>query len=334
MTDFIETEKLYPLKFEPIYQRRVWGGTLMSEKLRRDPPAGTGESWEVSDRPEAQSRIANGELAGAELGQLVRRYGAALIGSAAQTSDRFPLLVKLIDAGERLSLQVHPDAEAAESIGNGAEPKTEMWYVIDSRPGSVILAGMNSRSSRQLLEDKLHSAEVEQLFQSYPSVPGDAYFIPAGLPHAIGAGNLILEIQQNSDTTYRLSDWGRVDSQGRARELHVENGLRSIHFAGLTSPRVAGVFGKAPRNRKYDIINRCPYFYVCELHLTERWNDDTSSRSFHLLSVVSGGLTVRRGAQSVKVAAGETALVPACWGVYQADPETPGEETIVIKTTL
>jgi len=337
---FPDTGELYPLAFAPILKERLWGGTMLRDVLHREIPEGNGvpigESWELSDRADAQSTVVNGPLAGRTLGELVNHYREALVGRLWRGGSRFPLLVKLIDAGERLSLQVHPDAAACALLGGGAEPKTEMWYVMAARRGAAILAGLSGRATKQQVREKVASPEVESLLQSYESYPGDAYFITAGTPHAIGAGNLILEIQQNSDTTYRLSDWGRTDSQGRSRELHLEQGMKSIHFTNRSTPRIAGVVGSANHNRKFDVVTMCPFFSVSDLRLTGAWNDDTGGRSFHIVSAINAPAAVSRTAPDaarLRLAAGESALIPAACGAYTIEPLGPGE-TAVLRTTL
>lgn len=333
----VDIEQLYPLKFRPIYQERIWGGTLMEEHLNRTLPEHgdpIGESWELSDRDDAQSVVAEGALADWTVNELFHYYRSAFAGSAAMKYTRFPLLVKLIDAGERLSLQVHPDENACAQLGNGAEPKTEMWYVIAARKNAKILAGLNPRSTRLQIMEKLDSPEVETLLQVYPSLPGDAYFIQSGTLHAIGAGNLILEIQQNSDTTYRISDWGRVGSDGKPRQLHREAGLKSICFTNRTTPRIAGVSVSTAFNRKFEVVKLCPYFKVADLRLVSPWVDDTSpGNSFHLLSAVHGWVQVGRDTRVATLLPGESALVPACFGAYTVTPLDEGE-TVVVKTTL
>jgi len=340
MSDFLPSNLLYPLKFMPIYQARIWGGTQMSDVLKREVPTADepiGESWEIVDRDGENSVVENGPLAGKTLHELLQHYGRELVGRKAKSINRFPLLVKLIDAGDRLSLQVHPDDTACARIGGGAEPKTEMWYIVAARKGAQILAGLQSRATRQQLVSMLNSPDVENLLQVYPSLPGDAYFITSGTLHAIGGGNLILEIQQNSDTTYRVSDWGRVDANGVSRELHVEQGIHSINFMNRTSPRIAGVTDHVSHNRKFDVVSFCPFFTAADLRLTELWTDDTGSfGSFHMVSAVNGPVMVGKAddpARSVRLSAGETALIPACFGAYVVVPEGSGE-TIVVKTTL
>ncbi len=331
--------ELYPLTFEPIYKSRIWGGTQLSDVLHRDLPESTepiGEAWEIVDRDEAQSVVKNGPLAGKTLAELVKRFGSQLIGRKnGVDTTRFPLLVKMIDAGDRLSLQVHPDERACARLGEGAEPKTEMWYLVSSRPGARILAGLDSRATRQQLIETLNSSEVENYLQVYPSQAGDAYFITSGTLHAIDAGNLILEIQQNSDTTYRASDWGRVDSNGQSRELHVEKALASIDFMNRTSPRIPGVVGEVPYNRKYPVVNRCRFFSVDSLHLIQPWRDNTDAESFHLISAINRPVGIGREGQApdVVLAIGETALLPAAYGSYVITPTEEGQ-TNVVKCTL
>ncbi len=333
-----DAEQLMPLEFSPVYQPRIWGGTMMHDVLGRQVPAGDtpiGESWELSDRPEAMSVVSGGPLAGRSLHELLTHYGTALTGGAT-APERFPLLVKLIDAGERLSLQVHPDELACRSIGGGAEPKTEMWYIIAARRGGCILAGLEPRATLVQTKSLLNSPEVEQVLRKHPSVPGDAYFIPAGTLHAIGAGNLILEIQQNSDTTYRLSDWGRVDAQGKSRELHVEKGLVSVHFTDRSNPRIAGVSDQAEHNRKFPIVKECRHFAVDDLRLTGVWHDSTASgRSFHLLSMIDGHARVETDAGAkLLLVPGETVLIPFLCGAYRIIPENGSRPVTVVRTTL
>jgi len=333
---FVESSELYPLKFVPIYQRRIWGGTLMTDVLHRDVPAAlapVGESWEIVDREGEDSVIANGELAGAKLSEVVRHYGRQLLGARAANAARFPLLVKLIDAGERLSLQVHPDESVCAQLKNGAEPKTEMWYIVAAKDNAKILAGLHGRATKQQLKEKLNDPAVEDMLQVYPSAVGDAYFITSGTLHAIGGGNLILEIQQNSDTTYRVSDWGRVDDNGKPRELHVDLGLKSINFMNRTSPRIAGASDQAGHNRKFSVVNNCRFFSIDDLRLTGVWNDDTaSSKSFHMISAINAPVKVGKPEHLVELGVGETALLPACLGAYIIEPMA--KHCTVLKTTL
>ena len=338
MMNFPDSGNLYLFLFEPLYQRRLWGGHLLKDILGRALPATApgqdpvGESWEVSDRDDAQSKVVNGPLAGCGLSELVRHYGAALLGGNCPPG-RFPLLVKLIDAGERLSLQVHPDEAYCRAAQDGSEPKTELWYIVGHEPHGEILAGLSPRATRDQLAKMLTSPQAAELLQRFPSHAGDSYFIQAGTVHAIGGGNLILEIQQNSDTTFRISDWGRVGLDGKPRQLHLEQGLRAIGFANHVAPRIPAAVGETAFNRKLPLVERhC--FAIDQLRLVDEFPDHTGglSGSFHLLSVVRGAVSVMLpGREPVRLGVGMTGLMPAAAGAYRIVPE--GRAT-VLKTHL
>ncbi len=219
-----------PLVFEPIFMERVWGGRRLEEfygkKLPPDLPIG--ESWEIVDRPEAQSVVRNGSLGGRTLHELWSKHRGAIFGDVPD-APRFPLLVKLLDAREKLSVQVHPPDEFVRAFGG--EAKTEFWYIADAEPNAELYVGLRRGSTRHDFEQALHTSDVAQHIHRIQVRTGDALFLPSGRVHAIGAGNLIVEIQQNSDTTYRVFDWNRLGTDGKPRALHVEESLRCIDFA-------------------------------------------------------------------------------------------------------
>ena len=221
---------LYPLTFQPIFKERVWGGRSLERLYRKALPPGRpiGESWEITDRPEAVSVIANGPLAGKDLRWLTEAHARELLGTAQAQNGRFPLLIKLLDAREKLSLQVHPPARIAAQLDG--EPKTELWYIADARPGAELYAGLRPGVTRSELERKIKEGSVADCFHRLPVKAGDAMFLPSGRVHAIGAGVVIFEIQQNSDTTFRVFDWNRPGLDGRPRELHVAQSLQCIDF--------------------------------------------------------------------------------------------------------
>lgn len=218
------------IQFTPIYQERVWGGRDLANRLgRKLPPEGVfGESWEIVDRPEAQSVVQDGEFAGLTLRALIEQHSARVMGSAWESARPFPILVKWLDCQERLSLQVHPPASIAPELGG--EPKTECWYIAECREGAGLLAGLCEGVTRADFAQALEQGMLEPLCHRFEISRGDHIFIPSGRIHAIDAGNLILEIQQNSDTTYRVYDWGRVGLDGKPRQLHLEESLASIDF--------------------------------------------------------------------------------------------------------
>jgi len=337
----LENSQFYPMKFTPVYMHRMWGGNMMREVLHRETPedlAPVGESWEVSDRADGAVTVANGALAGEKFDAVYHHYCKQILGPKGRNAEKFPLLVKILDAGDRLSLQVHPDERACREIGGTAEPKTEMWYILDCTPQGKIMAGLSPRATRLQVTGSLKSPDVENLLQVHHSQPHDAYFIPAGTLHAIGGGNLILEVQQNSDTTYRVSDWGRVDSKGKSRKLHWENSLKSIDFVGRANCRIAAASLQTPFNRKFKIVNQCPFFAVNELHLHAPWFDSTlPSESFHLITAVSGAVKVGRSSEdaaAITLQKGETTLIPYCFGAYTLWGVDSQKETIAVQTSL
>ncbi|MBR2510495.1 MAG: class I mannose-6-phosphate isomerase [Lentisphaeria bacterium] len=331
---------LYPLMFAPVYMKRMWGGTMMTELLNREVPFNgvdpIGESWELVDREGEQSVVVNGIHAGKTMEELLKLFRSDILGPKGASCERFPLLVKLIDAGERLSLQVHPDAEACQKIGGDAQPKTEMWYILGCREDGCILAGLSSRATKLRLTESINSPEVENLLQKFPSEAGDGYFITSGTLHAIGGGNLILEIQQNSDTTYRISDWGRLDQHGNPRELHVEKGMMSINFSNRSGCRIAGDVNNTDYNRKIPMVKDCPFFRIEALHLANESQETTAdSGSFHLLSSASGSFVIRCSTGEITIKLGETALLPYSIGNYTVTPVSNGDgKNILIRTTL
>ncbi len=332
----IDKDQLYPLVFEPVYKEVMWGGSKLSTVMGRQlPPTSEpiGEAWEICDRPEIESCVSNGPLAGTSIHALVENFGKDFVGGTFK-GGRFPLLVKIIDAGKRLSLQVHPDEAACARLANGAEPKTEMWYIIQADKGSKIIAGLKGTATKRRFIDSLNSVDVERLLQVFDSEAGDAYFINAGRIHAIGAGNLLLEVQQSSDTTYRVSDWGRVGADGKPRALHLKEALECVDFMDRTVSRITGVSDSVPHNRKYPIINKCPFFKVDDLRLVEEWRDSTESTdSFHILTAVNNPVKVGRDSLMTEVPAGMSCLVPAIFGSYAIHVK-PDVETTVVKTSL
>jgi mannose-6-phosphate isomerase len=233
----------------------VWGGrTLETRYHRRLPDGPVGESWELVDRPEAVSRVASGPLAGLDLHSLWVEQPTLFGPLTAPRSSRFPLLIKLLDCAETLSVQVHPDARAAAALGG--EPKSEVWIVLEAAPGAELYAGLRRGTARTAFEAALDRGgrEVVPMLHRLSPAGGDMMRIPAGRLHAIGAGNLLCEIQQNSDTTYRIYDWDRRGLDGRPRPLHLEASLRCIDFEDFEpglEPRDAGPIEvlEAPRVR-------------------------------------------------------------------------------------
>jgi mannose-6-phosphate isomerase len=244
---------------------RVWGGHRITGELARGPasPALIGESWELVDREDAQSVVALGPLAGRTLHELWRDHRTELLGPGVPDAPRFPLLAKILDARETLSVQVHPPAAIANRLGG--EPKTEMWYLLDATPGACVYAGFKKGVGKPEFERALEAGTVESLLHRIPVRKGDSIFIPSGRCHAIGAGCLIVEIQQNSDTTYRVFDWNRVGLDGKPRQLHVAESLASIDFADQ-EPQLSGKTADG-------VLAACEYFKVTEVEIKEPWRE-------------------------------------------------------------
>lgn len=229
---------VYPLKFDPIYKDRIWGGRNLERLFARDLPAGEliGESWELADLKEGVSIVSNGPDAGSSLTEITAGWGKQLLGRAQPLENgRFPLLLKLLDAGDILSLQVHPDGRAVAQIGGEAALKTECWYVVESRDGYIYKGakpGLSADEFRQAIE----TDTCEQVVRRIDVAAGDFHYLPAGTVHAIGAGCLMAEVQTPSDTTYRVTDWGR------GREIHVERSMQCIRYelTGDDPPGAAG----------------------------------------------------------------------------------------------
>lgn len=219
-----------PLTFVPLYMERVWGGRRLAEDLGRELPgdAPIGESWELVDREEAQSIVADGPLKGTTLNELWTAHRVQIFGVDAPSTPRFPLLGKLLDAKDTLSVQVHPPADVAPLLHG--EPKTEMWYLLGASDEAMLYAGFRKGMTRERFERAIAEGAIKDTLHAVAVTEGDTMFIPSGRCHAIGAGCLIIEIQQNSDTTYRVYDWDRLGLDGKPRQTHIEESLVSVDF--------------------------------------------------------------------------------------------------------
>ncbi len=245
------------ITFEPLYQERVWGGAALAELPDRTPPPGrlTGESWEVSDRPEACSAVSAGPERGRSLRWLRENRAREILGPRYPPEQPFPILVKWLDCRQRLSLQVHPPEAVARRLGG--EPKTENWFVAHAAPGAALLAGLKEGATRAQFEKAIRENTLEELVHRFPVRAGDSFFVPAGRVHAIDAGCLILEIQQNSDTTYRVYDWGRKGLDEKPRALHVKESLACIDFSDFEPAALRP-------GRAETVLAECPFFRVTQ----------------------------------------------------------------------
>ena len=304
---------LYPLTFHPIFKERVWGGRRLESLYgkRLPPDATVGESWEITDRPEGVSVIANGPLAGRTLRWLMEEHAAELLGAARALGGRFPLLVKILDAQDKLSLQVHPPAALAAFLGG--EPKTEMWYITDATPDAALFVGLKRGVTRAQFEARVADGTVAECFHRVNVRAGDAMFLPSGRVHAIGAGSVLFEIQQNSDTTYRVFDWNRVGLDGRPRELHVAPSLASIDFTDFEPALLRAEPSSAAADACRTLVND-PLFRVEVGELAAGKSVRCATPSVVVLGVIHGELVVRHAAGDARLCAGDFCLLPASLG--------------------
>lgn len=317
---------LPPLQFEPILKRHLWGGRRLGESL--DKPIGQGddyaESWEISDHHDDVSIVEDGPLAGTSLRDLIRTRGNELLGPAHESATEFPLLVKFIDAHQNLSVQVHPDDAQAKRLAND-NGKTEAWVVLDVEPGGLIYAGLNPGVTRETFSRAIEAGTVVELVHTIKPEPGDCILIPAGTVHAIGAGVLLAEIQQMSDTTFRIFDWNRTGPDGKPREVHIPQALEVTDFArGPVDPwksEESPIEGGGTRRP----LARCPYFALERIR--GGFKEDSpiavgrSERDrFTILIVTEGFAELESPFGSIALRYGQTVLLPASLGACTVRP--------------
>lgn len=307
------------LRFEEAYFERIWGGKKLEGILGKTPPPGRsiGEAWLISDHLQHESVVAEGPCAGRTLRSLLQEAPEALLGTRAQLTHygRFPLLLKLLDAAEPLSVQVHPDDATAQRLGEPDTGKTEMWYVIEADPGAELICGLDPAIRRDDLLKHLEEGSIESILPCFPAPPGTAAFVAAGTVHAIGGGFLLAEIQQNSDLTYRLYDYNRLDHHGRPRDLHIDKSLAAIHFGaqhgGAAQPLRFIRDGATAR-----VMAACRYFATEIIECEDHFKRALPRDSFHILLALSDALTVDAAGGSATLRRGEAVLVPGALDAY------------------
>ena len=306
-----------PLTFEPIFMERVWGGRRLESEFGKKLPSQRpiGESWEIVDRPEAQSIVRDGLLRGKTLHELWTQYRGEIFGEGPDSS-RFPLLLKLLDAHDKLSLQVHPPEKLADRLGG--EPKTEFWYIAAADAGAELYLGFRESITRDQFEKALRDGTAADYVHKIRVRTGDAVFLPAGRCHAVGAGILLIEVQQNSDTTYRVFDWNRVDDKGKQRQLHVDQALQCIDFDDV-APKLVEPQG--------ELLLRNDLFEV------QKWNLDSPREiaargQFAIACCLTGSLRCA----DVDLTPGEFFLIPAQLENRQLHSRTEG--TTLLRITI
>lgn len=298
------------LHFQPIYQERVWGGRTLEQFLSRKLPgaAPIGESWELVDRPEAQSIVTNGPWAGKTLREVLASHGEQIMGPAWPKERPFPILVKWLDCRDRLSVQVHPPAGIAARLGG--EPKTENWYFARVDEGAAVYAGLRGGINRETFERAISAGTVDQCLERPLVHQGDSLLIHSGVMHAIDAGNVILEIQQNSDTTYRVYDWGRVGLDGKPRALHIRESLECLGANTAPTPRIL------PAAAGPGVLAQCREFTIRRVMLKPGDSLELAAgEQPRIVSVVEGGGELKRG---------DNVLVPfaSCFSFTASGPTT------------
>lgn len=312
--------KLYPLKFTPLFKHKIWGGEKLKNILNKDEEGkDVGESWEISGVQDNISTVCNGFLEGNDLQELIEVYMGDLVGDKVyeKFGVEFPLLIKFIDANDVLSVQVHPDDEMAKERHH-SYGKTEMWYVMEAEKDAELIVGFNRPVSKEEYMQKVQEGTLEEVLNKEKVQPGDCVFMPAGRVHAIGAGVLVAEIQQTSDITYRIFDWNRLDAQGKGRELHTDLAVDAIDFSFYKDYMTRY---KALENEVVSLV-QCPYFTTNLIELTkEKTQNLHQLDSFVIYMCVEGDLVLKTMEDELIMKKGETILIPAIIDEVQLIPQ-------------
>ncbi len=317
----VHHQPLYPLRFEPIYQYRLWGGRRLADLLTAPLPGDgpIGEAWVLSDRDDHPSRVANGSLKGQTIGELMAAYPVQMLGSPLQRFRRFPLLLKFLDAREMLSVQVHPSDAEAGLLPKGESGKTEAWVVLEAGAESRIYAGLKAKTTAEDLRRALASGTVASDLAYFTPKPGDGVFLPAGTVHTLGKGVVVFEVQQNSDVTFRLYDWGHVDAQtGQPRALQVQQALACIDFAAHAAGPVVPVLEATTPVRRERLF-QCEHFGLWRLSGQAPFTVGVADVPRVLVSIDGEGKVEHDGA-TFPVRKGDVWLLPAVVGACPFQP--------------
>lgn len=311
----------YPLLLEPILKEKLWGGRTLERVVDKSLPPGAriGESWDTWEG----CRVLNGVQRGATLGELI---SADPLGTGGAAGVQLPLLFKYLDARQALSVQVHPDDAQAQALEGEPRGKTEAWYILHAEPGATIVHGFARPVDERAVREALAAQRLPDLLAFVPARAGDVFFVPAGLVHAIGAGIVLAEIQQNSDTTYRFYDWDRRDDGGNPRELHVEKSLRVAEFGARETHRVA------PLTLRSDALERT-FLVACRYFALEHWRARRvgilpRAGGFRIVSALAGGARLSGEGEALDLAAGQTAFLPAALEACRVAPAASGCELL------
>ncbi len=313
--------RLHPIRLRGSLHETIWGGQNLARYAGKALPPGAkvGESWET----EIGNQIINPPYAGRSLGDLVAELGELLLGSQtlAIFGPRFPLLAKFIDAQDKLSVQVHPSDEYAQQHEGGKLGKTEAWYILHADPGAAIIHGLRRAVTRGEVRRAIAEVTLESLVHEQPVQAGDVIFVPAGTVHAIGAGILLYELQEYSDVTYRLYDYGRLGADGKPRELHVDKALDVMHYEPTPTHKVQSVVqNEEGSSHLHRVLVACRYFVLEEITLHGSISDSTHASSCQIMSLLDGACTLHVGQdEPLALGKGDTVVLPAALGDYRIE---------------
>lgn len=321
---------MYPMKLQPAYKDYLWGGNRLKQLYHKtNHLAVTAESWELSCHPDGQSSIVNGAFAGQLLSDVLQTY-PHFVADRFTADSKFPILIKFIDAAKDLSIQVHPSDDTAKA-DCGEEGKAEMWYVVQCEPQSYIYYGLNQEVSQERLKRRAKDGSICKILNRVPVHQGDIFFIHPGTIHALGKGIIIVEIQQNSNTTFRVFDYCRTDSQGKQRPLHVERASQVIDYQPMI-PDQAGE-NNLMHTEQYDFarIFTCSYFQVARIHCRESITLYSDAASFHSLLMIQGQGSLEYAGIEYPLQAGDSYFIPAGAGTYQIKSDN---QLVVLLSTI
>jgi len=311
----------YPIIFKPIYKEMIWGGTRLAEMFGRQLPSSkVGESWDISCRPQEMGIIENGPYLGQTFEEYIAKNKVQVLGTQLANCEHFPLLVKIIDANDALSIQVHPDDAAAQQAGNADSGKSEMWYVLSPPDDGRLIIGLKPGVTREKLAEAYESGTVEDCLNYLPVSTGDIIDIPAGLVHALTPGIVVAEVQQNSDITYRLYDYSRLGLDGKPRQLHVEEALAVSDFEERIPKRaVPGLRIKKGENElTYTICNS--NFAIIKYDIFSSLAEESNPAAFSIFTCVEGNVVIEADNMAVEVSTGGSVFIPAGMGKYSIAP--------------
>ncbi len=326
---------VYPLVFEPIYKPKIWGGERIFRFFQRANP-GTepvGESWELADLEEGESRVTNGSLRGQTLGEVLAAWGEDLVGHAKPVDGRFPLLVKFLDAAESLSVQVHPSEAVAQRRGGNVRVKHEAWYVLDAEPDGFVLHGLEPGVDAATFREAMLTGRIDGVLRRVNVRRGDCYYLPSGTVHALGAGVLVAEVQTPSDTTFRTYDWGRIDaSTGRPRELHLDAAMECIDFGSPSPSPTQERTHVATISTAVTQLAACPSFVIEKVRMSEGTQRTIPHAEPVVWMVLDGRGTIAwKGGAPLEFNRGNVILLPAALPDGQV---TIAESTQWLEVTL